>query len=370
MAQAAQQQVVQPEPQDPPPQPVEVDIGEEVVVETPEAKTPPPAPRPKPRHEERIHRIASERDEARTYAANLQRELEQSRREAAQAKADKETAERAGMTNYAARVDSDVAAAKLALKAAMEAKDDDAVVEANTALAKAMHEVGDVNAWRATQPKDGEQPQAKQPEPRQEQRQEAPQYVPPPEPVRNFMVENSWFSAVQLDDGGNPVKQNGQFVQNPDFDEEMHEEAMTEHRRIAREVRFGRLTKDFINSPEYFARIQDRVAKEFPDAFEGGEEEEQAPAPRSKTPPMAPARQPVAPTQRQSQPGTPPKQGTKMKLDGEQTDFVRRLVDNGTMLYPRTHSDAAKRGQKMSYDDAFVEYAKKLKADPGSQQNR
>ena len=107
------------------------------------------------------------------------------------------------------------------------------------------------------------------------------------------------------------------------------------------------------------------------DEQDDGEEEEEAPAaPRPRTPPMSPSRQPVAPTQRQSQPGTPPKQGTKMNLDGEQADFVRRLVDNGTMIYPRTHPDADKRGKKMSYNDAYVEYAKKLKADPGSQQSR
>jgi len=203
----------------------------------------------------------------------------------------------------------------------------------------------------------------------QPQQQQAPQYVPPPEPVRNFMVENQWFSAVQLDDAGNPIKgQNGQFMQNPNYDEDMHDEAMTEHRRIQRDMRLGHLPKDFLETPEYFERIKTRVAQTFPDAFEG--EEEQTPAPRPRTPPMAPSRQPVAPTQRQSQPGTPAKNGSKMKLDGEQADFVRRLVDNNTMVYPRNHPDATKRGQRMSYDDAYVEYAKKLQSDPGSQQNR
>ena len=52
-----------------------------------------------------------------------------------------------------------------------------------------------------------------------------------------------------------------------------------------------------------------------------------------------------------------------MRLDGEEAALVRSLVDSGTMIYPRTHSDAAKRGQKMSYDDAYLKYAIEKKAD-------
>ena len=373
MTQAAvqQQQVETQEPQEAPLAPVDVNVESGAVTEAP---VPPPPeqqrPRPKPRHEVRIQTLASERDEARTFAARLQQELEQSRREAAQNKAEKEAAERTGMTNYAARVDSDVEKAEMALRAAKEAKDDDAEVKAQIALAKAVADARDVDAWRATQPKEGEQPRHQQPQEQRQapQQQQAPQYVPPPEPVRNFMVENSWFSAVKLDDAGNPVKQNGQFIENPDFDVDMHDEAMSEHRRVQREIKLGKLSEDYLQTPEYFQRIRARVEKEFADAFEG--EEETPPAQRPRTPPMAPSRQPVAPAQRQSQPGTPPKNGTKMRLDGEQADFVRRLVDNGTMIHPRNHPDAAKRGQKMTYDEAYVQYAKNLQSDPGNQQNR
>ena len=52
-----------------------------------------------------------------------------------------------------------------------------------------------------------------------------------------------------------------------------------------------------------------------------------------------------------------------MKLDGEEAALVRGLVDNGTMIYSRTHSDASKRGQKMSYEDAYVKYAREKQAD-------
>lgn len=373
MAQAAQQQqIAEQEPQELQPQPVEVEIPQPET--SPEQRTEPEQqkPRPKPRHEVRIQTLAHERDEARSYAAKLQAELEQSRREAAEARAGKEQAERVGMTNYARSVDTEVAAAEAALRAAKEAKDEDAEIAAVKRLSKATAAQGDVDAWRDQQPKDGEQqPQQRhEPEP---QRQQQPRLQPLAEPIREFMKENPWFNAVEYGDDGLPLKaQDGRFVSNPAFDEDMHDVAITEDKRIQRAIKLGDLPKNYMYSPEYFARIQQRVQTEFPDAFEDGEEQQQQqPQQRPKTPPMQQARQPVAPAQRQSQPGTPPKQnGTKMKLDGEQADFVRKLVDNGTMIYPRTHPDAGKRGQKMSYEDAYVTYAKSLASDPGSQQGR
>lgn len=362
-------------PQDAPPAPVVVDIDSGTAVEQPAAAAPPPppqAPKPKPRHEVRIQTLAHERDEARGFANKLQQELEVARREAAEARAAREQAERSGMNNYAARVDADVAAAKAALKAAKDNKDDDAEIEAQAQLAKATAQQADVDAWRATQPKEGERrepaPRA-EPEPRQQQQ---PRPEPLAEPVREFIKDNPWFNPVQIGDDGLPVvAQNGQMVSNPGFDPEMHDAAILEDKKIQREIRMGRLPANYMHSPEYFGRIAARVEIEFPDAFEQESDDGSPPIPPSrKTPPMAPSRQPVAPAQRQSQPGTPPKQGTKLTLDGEQADFVRKLVDNGTMSYPRNHPDPEKRGKKMSYNDAYVEYAQKLKNDPGSQQGR
>ena len=59
-----------------------------------------------------------------------------------------------------------------------------------------------------------------------------------------------------------------------------------------------------------------------------------------------------------------------MRLSGEQAELVRSLVDNGTMIYPRNHSDPAKAGKKMSYPDAYVKYANEIKNNPPSQQQQ
>lgn len=367
MSNNSQQKSVIPDLEDAPTAPVEVDIdaGTATVVEQTQEKT---KFKIKPRHQERIHRIGTERDEARSYAAQLQQENDKLRRERDESRAEKERAERAGMTNYAARVDADVQAAQAELLAAKEAKNDQAEVAAQLKLAKAAAAATDVDTWRATQPKEGEQQPQTEPKREQQQPRQDAQYVPPPEPVRNFMVENSWFSQIKLDESGHPVRtQDGQFALNPDFDEDLHEEAMSEHRRVQREIKLGRLKQDFYNSPEYFQRIQDRVAQTFPDAFDESEEEP-APPPKPRTPPMSQTRQPVAPAQRQSQPSARPQSSTKSKLDGDEVDIVRKLVDNNTMLYPRNHPDPNKAGKRMSYDDAYVEYAKKRQADPGSQQ--
>ncbi len=296
------------------------------------------------------------------FGQQLQQELETTRREAADARAAREQAERAGMENYAERVKSDVVSAKAALVAAKQAQDTTAEVEAASKLAKASAAEADVDAWRASNPKEQPTQQRQQPQEQQRQQPQRQQEAAPlSEPVRNFMQDNSWFNAVEIGTDGRPVidPTTRQQVANPDFDPEMHDAAILEHNRIALEIRRGKLPKDYVETPEYFDRIAKQVAADFPEAFEG--EETQAPKPR--TPPMSQGRQPVAPAQRTSQPGAPRTSGTKMTLDGEQAEFVRSLVDNGTMKYPRDHTDATKRGQKMSYNDAYLQYAKNLKTD-------
>lgn len=347
-----------------PPQPITVDLDSgDVAQPEPEA----PRPQAKPRPQARIQNLTHERDQARGYADQLQRELQQARGEATRERAAKEQAERAGMENYAERVKGEVNSAKQALKAAKEANNTDAEVEAHAALARASAAESDVDAWRAGQP--AQQPAQPQQQPQQQPRQQAPPIQPLSDPVRDFVQENNWFNPVQIGSDGRPVidRATGRPIVNPDYDEDLHDAAMLVHKKIAREIKAGRLNEDFVETPEYFARIQNEVAEQFPDAFDGALD----PAPsRSRTPPMTPSRQPVAPASRSAIPGQNGgrQSANKIVLSGEERQFVDGLVANGTLRYPRTHPDATKRGQKMESKDAYVEYAKRAQTERANSQ--
>lgn len=383
MAEAQQQQTpaaappgVIPDDQDAPPAPVDVDIESGEVTpaaETPAPNTPAdqtPQARSKPRPQARIQTLTHERDSWQGTAQRLEHELADARRQAAEAMLAREQAERAGMENLVQRTKAEVIAAKAALKQAKDSGDSDAEVEAQTRLARAAAEEADADAWVATQPKAGQQ-QTQQQQPQQQQRQQQPDVQPISGAVRDFISDNPWFSVVQMGSDGRPLTdQSGRLVQNPNYDEDMHDVALTEHKKIAREVRLGTLPKEFVESPEYFQRIASRVATEFPDAFEDGEEAPVVPAPRPRTPQMSPTKQPVAPTSRQIPGQSAPRAGSKTRLSGEEAELVRSLVDNGTMRYGRDAQDAAKRGQKMSYEDAYVKYARERKSDQDSRGNQ
>lgn len=348
----------------PPPAPVTVDLDKNEVVEEPASETPPaPKPRTMPRPQARIQELTHERDQERNYNVQLQNELAAARREAAEAKAGRENAERVGMSNYVQQVKSEITAAKQELTAAKTSGNPTAEVDAQERLARAAAAATDVEAWEIA-----EKRKAAAPQPQQQQQPQQPQQrvqEPPPlsEPVRDFVVAQKWFHPVLVGDDGRPVRTpQGQMIQNPEYDEDMHDAAMLVHKQIAREIRLGKLPKDFVETPEYFSRITEDVAGRFPDAFEGGEQEPE-PQTQRRTPPMAQTRQPVAPASRNSMPGNTRTNGTKLTLDGEQAELVRSLVDNGTMRYPRNHPDVNKRGQKMEYKDAYLKYAQEYKTD-------
>lgn len=326
-----------------------------------------PAPRaPLPRPQARIQTLTHERDSIAGERDRLLRELETARAEAAANKAEAQASERMGMENMVARTKAEVTAAKAALLKAKDESDTTAEVEAQARLSRAVAEEADADAWVTANPK--QEPQQRQPEPRQQPQQRQQEQPPLAEPVRDFMSENPWFSSVEMGADGRPVvdSRTGRFISNPDFDPEMHNTAMLEDQKIQREMRIGQLPKDYIGSPEYFARVKTRVETEYPDAFEDGGQAEPAPQQRPRAPQMGAGKQSVAPSSRQIPGQQPQRQGTKMRLDGEEASLVRSLVDNGTMIYPRNHSDVGKRGQKMSYDDAYVKYATEKKADQAS----
>ncbi|NDH57363.1 MAG: hypothetical protein EBX60_03720 [Betaproteobacteria bacterium] len=160
------------------------------------------------------------------------------------------------------------------------------------------------------------------------------------------------------------VGRDGRPQSNPDFDAEMHDAAMLLHKKMERQVRLGKKPDGYIESPEYFADIMAEMQANFPDAFE---DSEPAPAPTRRTPPMGTPRQPVAPATRGAPAASAKTQ--KITLDGETASFVRGLVDNGTMRYPRSHPDVAKRGQPMEYNDAYKEYARQRQMQPQQSQN-
>lgn len=374
--QQAAEQVIINEPVD---APVEVDLeaGKVTPVEAEMPPSPPqraapepqqPERKPLPRPQQRIQTLTHERDSERAEKERLRAELEQARREAAEMRAAKQDAERVGMENHAAKAKSDLAAAKAAFKAAKESQDADAEIEAAERLARATQEVSDADAWIASNPKPQAQP--RQPEPREQPRQEQQEQPPLAPNVMDFIAENPWFSVYQMGTDGRPMTdRSGRPISNPDFDPELHDIAMMENRKIEREVRLGTLQRDYIGSPEYFARIASRVHTEVPDAFEADEEQEPPAQPARRAPQMSAPRQPVAPTTRQN-PATPKKQGERMRLDGEEAAFVRNLVDSGTMIYPRDHADKNKAGRKMTYDDAYLEYARQKKAQPSHNQQQ
>ena len=317
---------------------------------------------PLPRPQARIQNLTHERDSLTTERDSLMRELAEARRAAAEEKAAREVAERSGMETLVKSAKAETAAAEAALRAAKEAKDEDAEITASKRLARAVAEEADADAWAASNPKPA--PQQQQQQPQRQQQQQPQEFQPLAGPVRDFIAENAWFNAGQIGNDGRPIvdRSTGRVVSNPDFDPEMHDMAMMEDRRIQREIRIGALKQDFMGSQEYFERIKNRVLTEFPDAFESAEEEP-VQQPSRRAPQMDAPRQPVAPSNRQI-PGQQGKQPSiKMRLSGEEVDLVKSLVDNGTLNYSHQHPDADKRGKKMSYQDAYVQYAKNKQTD-------
>lgn len=320
----------------------------------------------------RIQTLTHERDEARDYAARMQQELADARKAAQEAQSAREAAERAGMENYGARVKADVAAAEKDLLAAEEAADSAAKVAAQKKLAKAAAQEADFEAWQQTQPKPQERQQQEQRQEQQQQPQQRQQEVVPDAATLDFLDQNRWFDAFErTEDGRIATDRTGRPIANPDYDENMHDAALIIHKRIERQIRLGQKSRDYLASPEYFQEISDGIAQNFPDAFEDGQQQEEQP-PTRRTPAMSQSRQPVAPANRQppqQQNGNGRQNGSKVTLDGEQAAFVRSLVDNGTMRYPVKHPDPQKRGQKMDYKDAYVEYAKRMTSDQADKAN-
>lgn len=340
---------------EPPPSPVEVELegDEEIVVEgapaVPAAAAP---PKPQSRRDSRVQNALQAAADAEARAAAAEHRAQEADARAAKATTDAAVATKSGMENYAARVKSDADAAEAELEKALEGGDKAEIAKAQRKISKLAAAEADVEAWQASV--QAEPPPAP-PEKPAEQPQQQPQIILPSDATREFFEASPWFHPFQLDDRGVPLlDRTGRQVKNPDFDEDLHDAAMLIHKRIQRDVKRGVLAKDYVESPEYFAEITDGMKAQFPDAF--GEEAAPAP-PVRRTPPMAPARQPVAPASRGAPPAKPGSQ--KVTLSGEEAAMCRAMVDSQAVRYPHTYKDVAKRGQVMSYDDAYKDYARR-----------
>lgn len=345
-----------------PPAPIDIDIESG---EVSDAGTPPPAPVTPParaaipRPQARIRELTQEVHQHKSYAQQVAEENRLLKEENAREKSARENAERAGMENYAGRVKGDLDSAAEELRRAKDAGDTAAEVAAQTKLAKAAAADSDIEAWRATLPKDPPA-QAPQPQPQQPQQRQQPQQEQPlSEGVLDFATENRWFDAVQRDAAGHILYgRDNKPVANPDFNPRAHNAAMLIHNDILARIEDGEIDETYIETPEYFQEIADGVKARFPKLAGEGQQQQQ---PARRNPPMAPARQAVAPASRSGMPGqnNGAKSSTKVRLNSEEVELVNRMVDNGTMRYPRNHADPNKRGQKMEYKDAYLDYAKR-----------
>lgn len=321
-----------------------------------EAEAPEPPREKKRRGPKRYAALTHERDEARGYAAQVAAENEELRRRAAEAEERAAKADKVAMQSFAAKAEADLKQARTDHAAALESGDNEKISEATEALAAARQTVEDVKAYQetaaakpATQAPPAPAPQAR------------PQIQDYPEPVKNWVMQeqNRYWDRNARDDAGNILlDRGGRPVQNPDFDEEMHIEATMIATKLERQIAAKKLPYK-VASPEYFKAIEDHMAKEFPEHFDGEEEEESpAPAPRRPSPVAAPSRS--APAQA-GQSST-----QKVKLTADQIRFVQKQVDNGGgPKYPKGHP---KQFQPMTFDDAKVSFARRLQTQAKEQQ--
>lgn len=349
-----------------PPEPIEIDLesGETTEGTTPAQAADPAKPIRRNKSSERIQTLARERDNERAMREQIEQQLVQARAEAVNARTEAAQATRSGMENYAQRVKTEADAAQNELEQAIAAGDANAQAAANRKVAKIAAAEADVDAWRASQPAAPDPGAQPQPQPRpQPQQQDIPQVS---EPTRQFFEEHAYFHPVQLGSDGRPLMdRSGRVIANPEFDENMHDAAMLIHKRIAWEIQKGKWDGQ-IESPEYFQRIAKGMQAQFPEYFEG-DDAEPPPVPTRKTPPMAQARQPVAPATRTAMPGTAKPGGSKVTLSGEERQFVDSMVANGAMRYPSSH---AKAGKPMEAKDAYLEYARQSQISRANQQSQ
>ncbi len=296
--------------------------------------------KPKKRAQPRIAKLTNERNYYAQIAEQARRELDELRSGYQKVVTERDQLNTVAMENYASSVEKELSAAKEALKRALESSDFDAQAEANVRVAQAAAAKKDIDAWReqqksvAAKPKDDAPKQEAKPQTQQQQ-----QPVELPKEVQSWISRNkSWYSP-----------------DSEDFDQDAHV-AVTRYAAALEQQMQLEGRDDEVNGKEYWDKIDAFVARKYPDY---------APQ-RGGTPPMkgsttvAPARgatpQPV--------PGQQPRSTTKIQLTSDDRKMARALVDQGALKYPHGHKQF---GQRMSYQDAEIYYAKQKAAQPPRQ---
>lgn len=335
-------------------EPISVDLTEGKVVDADAAPEEQPVTKPKgskpPRSNARIQKLTHDLDGATTYAQRLEQELQAARAETARERQQREQASYTALEHNKARLELSKQDAQAALSAAISAGDTDKQAAATARLSQVTSELTDVESVLTSNPKPSAPPppqdlRQQQQQPRQPAQQQQPQLPPP---IAEFVQSNSWF---------NP--------QHPDYDAEMHDEAVLFARQLERKIARGD-AQIKVNSPEYFDEISNHVATQF-----GDEEPEPQPQTR-RTPPMSQSRQPVAPAQRSGVPGQNGGKpgGNKVVLTAEEKAFAKNMRDNSApgFVYPRGHAQA---GKPLTDNDLYVKFAREKVKDQSIQaQNR
>lgn len=337
------------------PEEMEVDVPDEGEVDVDDTTKPPPEPAAKPekhtrRGPRRYSALTQERDEARNYAAQIEQQLQQERERANNAEKKAADSAQVAMQSYAESAETKLENARREYEQAQINGDPKLITVAAETLASAKQASDDAKAWKnaeAAKPAPAAAPAQAAAAPAQQQ--DAP---PPSAATLGFIRDNEWFDMFQRDSQGRVLvdRASGKPLNNPQFDMDMHTEAMMAHNKAMRLISRGQVPWK-AESPDYFKYISDHVATEFPDEF-GDEEPAQRPA-------MKPARTAVAGASRATTTptnGTGAAGGSKVKLSGLQLKSIEQNVRNGAgPKYPKGHP---KQFQPMSLEDARVSFAR------------
>lgn len=286
----------------------------------------------RPRYKETVVRLKGEN---RQISEAAQRLFDENQR----LKSDMANLSQSGMVNYERGLASEQKLAQITLTEAIKSEDAEAQAAAQTEVARIASEMNDVKAWKAQNPA----PAAQDPAARQQQKTLQPNRLA--EPVKQWIDQNSWFDE-----------------RTEEYNEDMHLEAV-EYAKVleARMIRQGKAAE--INTPSYFAKIQEHMVQEYPAEFGAEDEEEDVVTPPARQ------QQRVAPAVRTA-PAVAAKGKTAVSLTSEDVSQVRRMVAENAVKHPWDHPDVTKRGQTKTFDEAIRDFAIRKRASDANPSER
>lgn len=317
------------------------------------------APKPKKhkgRGDARIQNLTSQLRETETVRQRLERENAELAARATQGTQQYEQASTAAMQHFKDAQTFRMQLAQRDLRDAIEAGDATKQAELQTQIAGAQAELSNISAWEQQQAAVKKNAPPKQ-EPALQQQQPRQQG-----PDKNAMHADTqaW------------IKQNADWFEpgTDSFDPDMHSAAVAYAQLL--DQRYARQGKaDQIGTRAYTQEIDRYMQQEFPDAFEGGDEDETplpAPPPRERTPPMQRRQESVGASTR-----TLPNGATVKTVNGkryavltpEQKQMAHQLAANGAL----TVKDKDGRIRtKVSAEEGERIYAQQLINDPRNRQ--